>query len=112
MGSTVYWLCQSLEGKQNIKQVIRQDEKILSLLVSTNKGDKEYVIYRAFQSEYVLTVENIDEAIELGANLIVYDEWGEVTGPARDKALGSKIAIYKFGFFMHELDEGRCLLKR
>ena len=108
--STVYWLLDSIQESENFKRVIFESDKTLAILVNTEKGDVEYIIYRAPKNEYVLGIKNIEEANELGANIVVYDQWGEVTKPARDLAYENNLKVQSFGQFMHNLNEGKCII--
>lgn len=108
--STVFWLRQTLEQNPNVKSIDDQMDKILVLTVETQSGDVQYKVYRAPKEEYVLGIENVEEAISLEANVIVYDQWGEITIPARRMAKSKGIAVQSFGQFTHSITEGKCLV--
>lgn len=106
---STYWLKQELTKEESVINVREVDDVIVELSILIKGTVENVTIYKARKEEYVLSVEGIEEAIEKGATIAIYDSWGDVTSPAKVKAKENGIKVFHFGVFMNMVKEGRRL---
>jgi hypothetical protein len=72
------WLYEQLSGQPGV-----QLQQSFHPLIVAEKDDKKYRIYTPIPSEYIITVEVVQKAIELGANVISFPtSWCRASGEA------------------------------
>lgn len=78
-------------------------EKIDKFRLKIVIDGKSRLIYTPSNDDYEVTVDVVDKAHELGADLIVCDIWIKLTGAGMEHAKSKNIGLYKSGIFFARL---------
>jgi hypothetical protein len=63
-------------------------------------------VYMPSRDDYELSIATIDNAIDYGAKIIVYDNWIKPTISGKSYAEGKGVKIYSFGQFIKKIERG------
>ena len=93
------WLIEQLAKNKRVD--VREDD---GELVCANKGTRSYRVYCP-DERYMITIDNVQHAIEIGANVVAFASWVEPSQEAVEYGKKHDVTVCHFSDFLRMLSK-------